>query len=139
MASELRGHPLVAGDASGQALPLPAGLSFAMGFDPVSGRIADPHGGAGGVYASGRVLVMHSGRGSSSASTALAEAIRLDTAPAAIVLSEVDEILAVGAMVGKVLYRRTCPIVVIPAEQLDAITAGQRLHVRADGRVSTDG
>ena len=54
---------------------------------------------------------MASGRGSSSSSTVLAEAIRLDTAPLAIVLSEPDPILVIGAIVARRLYGRVCPIV----------------------------
>ena len=44
----------------------------------------------------------------------LAEAIRLGNAPAAIVLSEPDAILVIGALVADALYGRTCPIVVLP-------------------------
>ena len=54
----------------------------------------------------GRILVMRAGRGSSSGSSVLAEAIRAGTAPAAIVLAERDAILAVGAMVAAELYGR---------------------------------
>ena len=60
---------------------------------------------------------MPCGRGSSSSSTVLAEAIRLGTAPAAIVLSEPDPILVIGALVAQRLYARTCPIVVVSARR----------------------
>ena len=46
---------------------------------------------------------MPSGRGSSSSSSVLAEAIRAGTAPAAIVLGEADPILALGAIVAREL------------------------------------
>ena len=133
MASELPGRALVPGEASGDALVLTDPLSFAMAFDPVSGRVLDVHGVSAGVSVVGRVLVMTAGRGSSSSSTALAEAIRLGTAPAAIVVTEVDEILAVGAVVARRLYGRHCPIIVLDPEKLESIVDGEPIHVREGG------
>jgi predicted aconitase with swiveling domain len=66
---------------------------------------------------------MRSGRGSSSSSTVLAEAIRLGTGPAAIVLAEPDPILAVGAMVAETLYGRRCAIVVLSGGDFDRVVA----------------
>lgn len=136
MRSELRSRPLVAGMAEGPALVLEDRLSFAMGFDPMTGRIKDPHGGSAGIPVTDRIVVMASGRGSSSASTALAEAVRLRTAPAALVLGELDEILAVGAIVARRLYGRTCPIVVVPHERLPDIRDGVRLVLDRDGMLA---
>jgi predicted aconitase with swiveling domain len=135
MGSELNGRPIVAGDAHGTALVLDDGLSFAMAFEPSSGEIRDVHSGSAGVSVVGRVLVMPSGRGSSSASTSLAEAIRLGTAPAAIVLGEVDEILAVGAIVARRLYERTCPIVLLEGDARGRIQPGAGLTITTDGLV----
>jgi len=135
MGSKIRGRPIVAGTARGRALVLEDGLSFAMGFEPASGEIRDVHGSATELAIVDRVLVMPSGRGSSSASTSLAEAIRLGTAPAAIVLSEVDEILAVGAIVARRLYGRTCPIVLVEASDRRRIRPGADVAIRADGTV----
>ena len=132
----LAGRTLVAGEAAGVALVLDEGLSFAMAFDVSSGRITDVHSEGQGSRVAGRVLVMDSGRGSSSASTALAEAIRLGTAPAAIVLGEVDEILAVGAMVARTLYGRTCPIVVLETAERERIDTGDLLSIASDGTVT---
>jgi predicted aconitase with swiveling domain len=108
----LTGTFLVAGEARGPVFAT-APLSFWGGYDPESGRIIDrSHPGLGGAL-SGCLLVMRSGRGSSSSSTVLAEAIRLGTAPAAIVLSEPDPILVIGALVAGRLYGGTCAIVML--------------------------
>lgn len=135
MGSELRGRPIVAGTAHGTALVLDDGLSFAMAFEPASGEVRDLHAGAAGVSVVDRVLVMPSGRGSSSASTSLAEAIRLGTAPAAIMLSEIDEILAVGAIVARRLYGRTCPIVLLDPDDRTSIPPNTEMTITADGTV----
>jgi predicted aconitase with swiveling domain len=132
----ITGRPMVAGTAVGRALVLDHGLSFAMALDVSSGRITDVHSPYAGRCVSGRVLVMPSGRGSSSASTALAETIRLGTAPAAMVLAGMDEILAVGAVVARVLYGRTCPMVVVAAQDMATIRTGDGVEIRSDGSVA---
>ena len=106
-----------------------------MGFEPERGIIRDVHGSATGTAVGGRVLVMDRGRGSSSASTALAESIRLGTAPAAIILGEVDEILVVGSMVAQRLYDLTCPIVLLGNADRSRIVDGQPLAIQPDGAV----
>ena len=103
---------LVAGEARGPVLAT-APLSFWGGYDPEAGIVIDRSHPALGAALAGRILVMPSGRGSSSSSTVLAEAIRLGTAPAAIVLCEPDPILVIGALVAARLYGRTCPIVML--------------------------
>lgn len=104
----------MAGEASGPALVLDEPLSFWGGVDPATGDIVDVHHPQYGANVAGRVLVMPSGRGSSSSSSVLAETIRAGTAPAAIVLFEPDAILALGAIVASELYGRTIPVVVTP-------------------------
>jgi predicted aconitase/predicted aconitase with swiveling domain len=107
---------LCPGSAAGPALPLRQPLSFWGGVDPADGRIIDPHHPQHGESVTGRVILMPSGRGSSSSSSVLAESLRLGTGPAAIVLSEPDVIIAVGAMVASELYGAVCPVVVAPRE-----------------------
>ena len=83
---EWRGDELVHGRASGRALKLDAPLSFWGGLDPETGQIVGRHPSVGAVV-TGRVLVMESGRGSSSSPSVLAEALRLGTGPSAIVIA----------------------------------------------------
>jgi uncharacterized protein len=130
--SELQGRVLVAGEAAGPALVLEAPLSLWGGMDPRSGRLSDHHHPQLGATVTGRVLVMPSGRGSSSSSSVLAEAIRLGTAPLAILLAEPDEILVLGALVAEYLYGRTCPIVVLADAARGTITTGDQVAVSGD-------
>jgi predicted aconitase with swiveling domain len=117
---------LVAGEGEGEALVLDEPLSVWGGIDPATGEIVDVHHPQLGANVAGRVLVMPSGRGSSSSSSVLAEAIRAGTAPTAIVLLETDPIVALGAIVARELYGASVPVVVgaFPV-------AGGRLHVVA--------
>jgi uncharacterized protein len=129
---ELQGQALVPGEAAGPALVLEAPLSLWGGMDPQTGRLSDHHHPQLGATLTGRVLVMPSGRGSSSSSSVLAEAIRLGTAPLAILLSDPDDILVLGALVAEYLYARTCPIVVLPADTSSAIATGDQVEVHGD-------
>lgn len=124
------GRTLVAGHATGTALVLDEPLSFWGGLDPVTGALIDTHHPQLGAHLAGRVLVMPSGRGSSSSSYVLAEAIRAGTAPVAIILREPDGIIALGAIVARELYGAATPVVVLPADY-DLIDDGRTTKVDA--------
>jgi len=123
-----RARAYVAGDAEGEALALATPLSFWGGVEAGSGRIVDASHPQCGTSLAGRILVMPGGRGSSSSSSVLAEAIRLGTAPRGIVLASPDPILTVGAIVAHSLYDLSCPIVVC---SIDGVASGDRVMIRA--------
>jgi uncharacterized protein len=116
-------------DVTAAALVLSEGLSLWGGMDPATGELIDAHHPQRGVNVGGRVLVMPSGRGSSSSASVLAEAVRAGTAPAAIVLGEPDLILAIGAAVAEELYGVRVPVVVMAPDALAAITDGDPFDV----------
>jgi predicted aconitase with swiveling domain len=103
------------------------------GFDPESGEIIDRRHPQAGAAATGTVLVMPTGRGSSSSSSVLAEAIRRGTAPAALVLSEADDILLLGALVALELYGTVCPVVVAGPETYGMIRTGDAVTITPEG------
>lgn len=107
----IRGRMLAPGSATGDALVLDEALSLWGGLDASTGRIVEAGHPQRGESVTGRILVMPSGRGSSSSATVLAEAIRLGTAPAGIVLGEPDPIVAIGALVAAQLYEIAVPVV----------------------------
>jgi uncharacterized protein len=122
---------LVAGEAEGVVVKWSQPLSFWGGFDAASGRVIDRSHQAFGAEISGRALVMPSGRGSSSASSVLAEAIRRGAAPAAIILAQADPIIAVGAIVAQKLYGKRCPVLVCEAADFDQLVEGERVRIVA--------
>jgi predicted aconitase with swiveling domain len=107
------GRSLVAGEARGPAVVLDEPLSFWGGVDPETGRVIDVHHPQLGVTITGRVLVMRSGRGSSSSSSVLVESIHAGTGPVAIVMREPDPIIALGAIVVRELFGTRFPVVVV--------------------------
>lgn len=120
-------HP---GSTSGEPIRLTAPLSFWGGTDE-QGRIVDAHHPQCGTILAGRVLVMESGRGSSSASSVLAEQIRAHTAPAAIILARPDTIIALGALVAHELYGLKTPVVVVDRPAYDDLPTDRFLQVEA--------
>jgi uncharacterized protein len=122
---------LFSGDASGPPLRLDEPLSLWGGLDLATGRIVDRWRPQRGASVAGRVLMMPAGRGSSSGSAALAEAIRAGVGPAAILLLDRDSIVVVGAMVAAELYGRECPVVLVREEDWDRLAAASWLTVEA--------
>jgi uncharacterized protein len=112
-------------------------LSFWGGFDSQRGEVIDPHHPQRGEKATGRVLVMPSGRGSSSSSTVLAEAIRAGTAPAAVVLREPVAMVVVGAVVARVLYGTELPVIAAGPTTYARLKTGVRARVAASDEVVT--
>ena len=125
------GRTLVAGTAVGEALVLDEPLSLWGGLDPGTGRVIDVRHPQHGAVVGGRVLVLPSGRGSSSSSSVLAEAIRRGTAPVAIVLAEPDPILALGSIVARELYGIAVPVVVLEHRDYASIRTGALVHITA--------
>ncbi len=121
--AELRGRALHPGTANGEVLRLDTPVSFWGGVD-AAGHIIDVHHPQCGQSVSGRVVVMTSGRGSSSATAVLAEQIRAGTAPAALVLAECDTILVIAALVAAELYGMEMPIVQLSPEDLELVVPG---------------
>ena len=136
--SQRNGRPIVPGEAAGTALVLQQPLSLAGGMSLETGRIVDVHAPQCGALIAGQVLVMPVGRGSSTSSSVLAEAIRIGVAPAAIVLRDVDQILALGAIIARILYGRICPILQADPADFDAIRTGDQITIRQDGTFMTE-
>ncbi|MGD2100782.1 MAG: DUF126 domain-containing protein [Acidimicrobiia bacterium] len=118
---------VVAGSASGEMVVLDESLSFWGGFDPDSGVIIDRAHPQRGLSLSGKVVVMPHGRGSSSASSVLAESLRLGTGPAAIILDEPDQIIVIGSLVARLLYGVECPVYVgtVSESEGDVVSLGE--------------
>jgi predicted aconitase with swiveling domain len=128
----LGGVALNAGSASGRVLRLDVPLSFWGGTDS-RGVIIDGHHPQHGKAIAGTVLVMRSGRGSSSSSYVLAEQLRIGTGPCAIVLAERDAIVTLGAMVAQELYGTHVPVALVDLESLERFTTGDPVSVECSG------
>ena len=127
----VEGVALTAGRATAPVLVLEEPLSFWGGVDATSGAIVDTHHPQVGQSVAGRILMLHSGRGSSSSSSVLAETIRNRVGPAAILLVSSDPILALGCLVAEELYGVHVPVVVLDEAAWRACAAASTLTVEA--------
>ena len=120
-------HP---GNAKGEVLLLTEPVSFWGGVDH-HGEIIDVHHAQHKAKMTNKILVMPSGRGSSSATAVLAELIRTGDGPLAIVMLQCDTILVIGALVSAEIYDISMPIVQLDQEQYDQLSDGMRVTVDA--------
>ena len=74
-------------------------------------------------------------RGSGTSPGAIAEAIRLGTAPAAIILGKPDVNLAVGALVAASLYGRRCPVLAVSAADYVRLARASHAAIGRDGNI----
>ena len=127
---------MVPGEVSGVVMRLEDPLSFWGGVDPNTGVIIDSHHSQTGQSVSDRILVMPFGRGSSSASSVIAESIRSGTGPKAILLSEPDEIIALGAIVADELYSKSMPVLVLEERIYNLLRTGEKVSISLDGAIT---
>lgn len=126
-------HP---GSATGPVLILTEPLSFWGGVS-AAGTIIDRHHPQLGTCVTGRVVAMPAGRGSSSSSSVLAEQIRAGTAPAAILLTQPDTIIVLGAAVAAELYGLSLPILQVTPADCATLSDGDQACIESDGGPGT--
>jgi len=125
------GKSIVAGLGEGSALVSEQAFSFWGDLDPVSGKVINPRSNLAGESIKGKVFVYPRGRGSSTTSAVLLEAVRCCNAPSAIVSVDVEHILALGAIVAQELYDKTVPILAISEDIFRQLQTGDHLIVDA--------
>jgi predicted aconitase with swiveling domain len=138
MANVLTGKVSHPGTAEGEVLLLTEPVSFWGGVDH-HGEIIDVHHAQHKAKMTNKILVMPSGRGSSSATAVLAELIRTGDGPLAIIMLQCDTILVIGALVSAEIYGKSMPIVELDQEQYAQLSDGMRVSVNAgsDNEVAT--
>jgi predicted aconitase with swiveling domain len=137
--SLLKGRVLIAGVAQGPVLRLDAPLSFWGGVDPARGVVSDPRHPDHGRSIAGTVLALARPVGSSSSSAVLLEAIRVGKAPAALLLGEVDAILALAVIVAREMGYATLPVLHLAEADMAKLVDGQTIAVGEDGAIASPG
>jgi predicted aconitase with swiveling domain len=133
MADVIHGRPVVPGNAVGLALVTDVPLSFWGGYDHRNGEITDRRHPLSGEFAAKKVLVVPFTRGSSTTTAVLLEAIKNETAPAAIVTTNVDTFFALASIVADEMYTSPIPIVAIKPTEAATLKSGDHITVEDDG------
>jgi predicted aconitase with swiveling domain len=99
---QIRGRGIAKGVGKGPLLISPAPVSFLSGVDPVTGIIVEKGHPLQGESIAGRVFAFPYGKGSTVGSYVLYGLSQNGHAPAAIINTEAEAIIATGAIIGKI-------------------------------------
>ncbi|MDO5604378.1 MAG: aconitase X [Paracoccus sp. (in: a-proteobacteria)] len=113
---------ILPGRARGPVVAMAQGLSFWGGVDPATARVIDTHHPAHGAELAGAVVVMPTSRGSCSGSGIILDLLMNDRAPAALIFSEAEDILTLGAMIAAELFARPMPVLRVTPDMLAALS-----------------
>lgn len=120
---------------TGRSLHLLEPVSFWGGVSPHDGTLTDPRGAHHGETVSDRVLFIREVRGSSSGSSILLELAYRGKAPSAIVLSDADAILTLGALVAREMAWTAPGLFRMSVEQQRRIPEDVALSITPDGQI----
>lgn len=129
---------ILPGLAEGPVVAMAEGLSFWGGVDPETARVIDAHHPAQGQGLAGAVVMMPTSRGSCSGSGVMLDLLLNARAPAALVFSEAEDILTLGALIGAEMFGRPMPVLRVSPEDFARLAAQPRLRIEADA-ITGDG
>jgi cis-L-3-hydroxyproline dehydratase len=123
---------ILAGSAEGPVLATAEPISFWGGIDPATGLVIDVHHPLHGQCISGAVLMLPSTRGSCTGSGVLLDMVLNGKAPAAIVFSQPEDVVTLGAMIAAEMFDRPLPILRLPQPIWDALAAEPQARITLD-------
>ena len=130
---------LVAGAAVGPVVGSRQMLSFWGGVDPTTGTVIDHRHPLRGESIAQRIVVLPKGKGSSTGSYVLLDSWAGGTGPAGILLNQVDEIIALGAVVHEELNGASVPVFVLDGPAFEQALRARSAELRRDGTVILHG
>jgi predicted aconitase with swiveling domain len=137
---QLHGKGVTSGKGAGPALVTKQMFGFWGGVDPSTGIIIDQRHELYGENIKGKVFVFPEGRGSTVGAAVILELVRCGNAPAAIINSRTEGILAAGGILADKLYN--CPLPIVDSLDVDPITSimtGDWVEVDASTGIVTVG
>jgi hypothetical protein len=130
----IRGRGISGGRGKGPLLVSPVPLSFLSGVDPGSGIIVEKGHPLQGTCITGKVLAFPYGKGSTVGSYVLYALSRNGHAPAAIINTEAEPIIATGAIIGGI------PMIDRIEIPMNRLVSGVQVRVNGDtGEMTYEG
>jgi predicted aconitase with swiveling domain len=99
---KLSGRKIYKGIVEAEAIVTKDGISFYGGVDPDTGKVVEVGHELEGQSISGKILVFPTGKGSTVGSYTMYRMKKNDTAPLAIVNTQIDTIIAVGCIISEI-------------------------------------
>lgn len=122
----IKGRGISGGTGTGPLLVSPEPISFLSGVDPETGMIVEEGHPLRGENIAGRVLVFPHGKGSTVGSYVIYALKRNGRAPAAMINTEAEPIIATGAIIGGI------PLVDRPEKEISGVSNGTEVTVDGD-------
>ena len=129
---------ILGGTAAGAVVSTTEALSFWGGVNPATGIIIDVHHPLCGVCITDAVLMMPSSRGSCTGSGVLLDLILSGRGPAALIFSEDEDVLTLGALIAAEMFGKSLAVVRLSKDAFHAASAANFIQI--DGtEISADG
>lgn len=122
--AKLNGRIIYSGKAEGTALKSAQPISFFGAIDPKTGVVKDTNHPLFGQSVSGKVLIFPTAKGSTVGSYILYSLKKMNAAPTAMVLSECETIVAVGAIISE--------IPTIDSVAIEKLNSGDLIKINGD-------
>ena len=129
-------HIILPGTAAGPVIATDEPISFWGGIDPANATIMDAHHPLHGQCLTGAVLVMPTTRGSCTGSGVLLDMALNGRAPAALIFSEPEDVVTLGALVAAEMFDRPIPVLRCPPDLHATLARASRILITADTLVA---
>ena len=123
------GQVVLAGEAAGPILAATEPLSFWGGVDPATGRVIDVHHPLHGACLTGTILMLPGTRGSCTGSGVLLDLALTGRAPAALIFSEPEDVVTLGALVAAEMFGKSLPVLRLSPEAFAALARAREAKV----------
>ncbi|HEV7318765.1 MAG TPA: aconitase X [Ensifer sp.] len=138
MTQAISARSILSGSADGPIIATEEALSFWGGVDPATGRVIDVHHPLHGLCLTGGILMMPSSRGSCTGSGVLLDMALTGRAPAAIIFSEAEDVLTLGALIAAEMFGKSLPVLRLSREAFKALAQAKSARI-SDKAIEADG
>ena len=138
MTQTLIARSILGGTANGPIIATTEALSFWGGVDPATGLIIDVHHPLHGTCITGAILLMPSSRGSCTGSGVLLDLSLTGRGPAALIFSEDEDVLTLGALIAAEMFGQSLPVLRLSAEAFRALSAARCARIDATSILADD-
>lgn len=138
MTQSISARSILSGSADGPIIATEEALSFWGGVDPATGRVIDVHHPLHGLCLTDGILMMPSSRGSCTGSGVLLDMALTGRAPAALVFSEAEDVLTLGALIAAEMFGKSLPVLRLSRDAFKALAQAKTARI-SDTAIEADG